>query len=104
MEVMLIVILPRNEQILIAILKGMAEAIERLRECYGEPSSTERGRTRPLNRILKAAKMRREPVWAFSEQNEKWGAVLERVGRLYKIEGDAALKPGARRPGAARVR
>jgi hypothetical protein len=43
MEVMLIAILPRNEQILIAILKGMAEAIEYLRECYGEPSSTERG-------------------------------------------------------------
>jgi hypothetical protein len=33
-----------------------------LRGCCGEPSSTERGRTRPLNRIVEAAKMRREPV------------------------------------------
>jgi hypothetical protein len=28
------------------------------------------GRTRPLNRTLEATKLRREPVWAFSEQNE----------------------------------
>ena len=40
-------------------------------------------------RILDAAKMRREVG----------GPFLERVGRLYKIEGDAALKPGARRLG-----
>jgi hypothetical protein len=33
-----------------------------LRGYCGESSSTERGRTRPLNRILEAAKMRREPV------------------------------------------
>jgi hypothetical protein len=52
---------------------------------------TGRGRTWPLNRILEAAKMRREPVGAFSEEKKvKWGAVF---GRLYKIEGDAALKP-----------
>jgi hypothetical protein len=28
-----------------------------LRGCCGEPSSTERGHTRPLNRILEAVKM-----------------------------------------------
>ena len=52
-----------------------ADAVKRfcleLRGCCGEPSSTERGRMRPLNRILEAAKMRREPVWALSEQNER---------------------------------
>jgi hypothetical protein len=42
-----------------------------LRGCCGESSSTERGRTRPLNRILEAARIRREPVWALSEQNER---------------------------------
>jgi hypothetical protein len=35
---------------------------------------------------IEATDMRREPVWALREQNERWGAVfLERVGRLYKI-------------------
>jgi hypothetical protein len=29
------------------------------------------GGTRPLNRILEAAKIRREPVWALGEQNER---------------------------------
>jgi hypothetical protein len=52
-----------------------ADAVKRfcleLRECCGESSSTERGRTRLLNRILEAAKIRREPVWALSEQNER---------------------------------
>src|SRR5271163_3240336 len=52
-----------------------ADAVKRfcleLRGCCGESSSTERGRTRPLNRILEAAKIRREPVWALSEQNER---------------------------------
>ncbi len=42
-----------------------ADAVKRfcleLRGCCGELFSTERGLTRPLNRILKAAKMRREP-------------------------------------------
>jgi len=33
-----------------------------LKGCCGEPSLTERGRTRPLSRIVEAAKMRREPV------------------------------------------
>src|SRR5436305_5291107 len=69
-----------------------ADAVKRfcleLRGCCGESSSTERGHTRPLNRILEAAKIRREPVWALSEQNER-GLFLERVGR----------KPGARRIG-----
>jgi hypothetical protein len=60
-----------------------------LRGCCGESSSTQRGRTRPLNRILEAAKIRREPKRALSEQNER-GLFLERVGRLYKIlRGDA---------------
>jgi hypothetical protein len=49
-----------------------ADAVKRfcleLRGCCGEPSSTERGRTRPLNRILEAAKIRREPKRALSEQ------------------------------------
>jgi hypothetical protein len=52
-----------------------ADAVKRfcleLRGCCGESSLTERGRTRPLNRILEAAKIRREPVWALSEQNER---------------------------------
>jgi hypothetical protein len=42
-----------------------ADAVKRfyleLRGCCEEPSSTERGRTWPLNRILEAAEMRREP-------------------------------------------
>jgi hypothetical protein len=33
-----------------------------LKGCCGESSSIEKGRTWPLNRILEAAKMRREPV------------------------------------------
>ena len=45
--------------------------------------------------------MRREPVWAFSEQNERWGAVFGTDGEALQntLEGDAALKPGARRLG-----
>jgi hypothetical protein len=75
-----------------------------LRGCCGESSSTQRGHTRPLNRILEAAKIRREPVWAPSEQDER-GLFLERVERLYKISrGDARSKARCLqtwRPGAA---
>jgi hypothetical protein len=47
----------------------------------------ERGRTRPLNRILEAAKIRREPVWALGEQNER-GLFLGTGGEaLQNIEG-----------------
>jgi hypothetical protein len=57
-----------------------------LRGCRGESSSIERGRTRPLNRILEAAKMQREPKRALNEQNER-GLFLG-TGGLYKnIEG-----------------
>jgi hypothetical protein len=68
-----------------------ADAVKRfcleLRGCCRELSSTERGRTRPLNRILEAAKIRREPVWALSEQNER-GLVLGTGGEaLQNIEG-----------------
>ena len=68
-----------------------ADAVKRfcleLIGCCGESSSTERGRTRPLNRILEAAKIRREPVWALSEQNER-GLVLGTGGEaLQNIEG-----------------
>jgi hypothetical protein len=79
-----------------------ADAVKRfcleLRGCCGESSSTERGRTRPLNRILEAAKIRREPKRALSEQNER-GLFWEQVGRLYKIsKGDAQTwRPGAPR-------
>ena len=70
-----------------------ADAVKRfcleLRGCCGESSLTERGHTRPLNRILEAAKIRREPVWALSEQNER-GLFLERVGRLYQVPVDLA--------------
>jgi hypothetical protein len=73
-----------------------ADAVKRfcleLRGCCGESSSTERGRTRPLNRILEAAKIRREPVWALSEQNER-GLFLGTGGVM------RALKPGACRLG-----
>jgi hypothetical protein len=63
-----------------------------LRGCCGESSSTQRGRTRPLNRILEAVKIRRESKRALSEQNEK-GLFLERVGKLYKISrGDTRAK------------
>jgi hypothetical protein len=63
----------------------------KLRGCCGESSSTERGRTRPLNRILEAAEIRGEPKRALSEQNER-GLFLER-GRLYKISrGDERAK------------
>jgi hypothetical protein len=52
-----------------------ADAVKRfcleLIGCCGESSSTERGRTRPLNRILEAVKIRREPKRALSEQNER---------------------------------
>ena len=40
-------------------------------------------------RILEAAKIRREPIWALSEQNER-GLFLERVGRLYQVPVDLA--------------
>jgi hypothetical protein len=67
-----------------------ADAVKRfyleLRGCYRESSSTERGRTRPLNRILEAAKMQREAKRALNEQNER-GLFLG-TGGLYKnIEG-----------------
>jgi hypothetical protein len=81
-----------------------ADAVKRfcleLRGCCRELSSTERGRTRPLNRILEAAKIRREPVWALSEQNER-GLFLGTGGEaLQNIEGVmCALKPGACRLG-----
>ena len=62
-----------------------------LRGSCGESSSTEKGRTQPLNRILEAAKKRREPKRALSEQNER-GLLLE-LGRLYKISrGDERAK------------
>jgi hypothetical protein len=68
-----------------------ADAVKRfyleLRGCCGESSSTERGRTRPLNRILEAAKIRREPVWALSEQNERG---------LFLGTGGEALQGGER--------
>jgi hypothetical protein len=58
----------------------------KLRECCEEPSSTERGRTGPLNRIVKAAKMRREPVFGLSVSKIRGGALfLKLVGRVYKI-------------------
>ena len=47
--------------------------------CCGESSSAGRGRTRPLNRILEAAKMRREPKRGLSEQNERWGTAEGRA-------------------------
>ena len=66
--------------------REIADAVKRfcleLRGCCGESSSTGRGRTRPLNRILEAAKIRREPKRALNEQNER-SLFLERVGRLY---------------------
>jgi hypothetical protein len=67
-----------------------------LRGCCGEPSSTQRGRTRPLNRILEAAKIRREPKRALNEQNQM-GLFLERVGMLEGVM--CALKLGACRVG-----
>jgi hypothetical protein len=70
-----------------------ADAVKRfcleLRGCCGESSSTERGHTRPLNRILEAAKIRREPKRALSEQNER-SLFLER--RLYYRGVMRALK------------
>src|SRR2546423_12476896 len=76
-----------------------ADAVKRfcleLRGCCGESSSTQRGRTRPLNRILEAAKIRRVPKRALSEQNER-GLFLERWGGSTKYRGVMrALKPGA---------
>jgi hypothetical protein len=50
--------------------RGKAFYLE-LRGCCGESSSTERGRTQPLNRILEAAEIRREPKRALFEQNER---------------------------------
>jgi len=58
-----------------------------LRGCCGESSLTERGRTRPLNRILEAAKIRREPVWALSEQNER-GLFLGAAARALSAAGE----------------
>jgi hypothetical protein len=47
-----------------------ADAVKRfcleLRGCCGESSSTERGRTQPLNRILEGAKCEESPLWALS--------------------------------------
>ena len=68
---------------------GTADAVKRfcleLRGSCGEPSSIERGRGWPLNRILEAAKIRKEPKRALSEQNERC-LYLERVGSI-NIEG-----------------
>jgi len=54
-----------------------ADAVKRfgleLRGYCKESSSTERRRPRPLNRILEAAKIRREPKRAPSEQNAVFG-------------------------------
>jgi hypothetical protein len=49
----------------------------------------------PLNRIVKAAKMRREPVFGLSVSKIRGGALfLKLVGRLYKISRVMrALKP-----------
>jgi len=61
---------PRAAAMMVGEVDGRetADAVKRfcleLRGCCGEPSLTERGRTRPLNRIVEAAKMRREPVLA----------------------------------------
>jgi hypothetical protein len=44
--------------------------------CCGAISDRDRAYA-ALNRILEVTKMQREPVWALSEQNERWGAVLE---------------------------
>jgi hypothetical protein len=61
-----------------------ADAVERfyleLRGYYGESSLTERGRTRPLNRILEATKIRRKLKRALSEQNER--------GPIFRTSGD----------------
>jgi len=66
----------------------IADAVKRfcleLRGCCGGSSSTERGRTRPLNRILEAIKIRREPKRALSEQNERGLVFRNGWGRLYK--------------------
>ena len=61
-----------------------------LRGCCGEPSSTGRGRTQPLNRILEAAQMRREPKRALIEQNERWGAVFGTA--LRNVKGNARAR------------
>jgi hypothetical protein len=58
--------------------------------CCGEPSSTRRWRTRPLNRILEAAQMRREPKQALIEQNERWGAVFGTA--LRNVKGNARAR------------
>ena len=81
-----------------------ADAVKRfcleLRGCCGESSSTKRGHTRPLNRILEAAKIRREPVWALSEQNERGLFLGTGGGGSTKYRGVMrALKPGACRLG-----
>jgi|SRR5271156_5940183 len=54
---------------------------------------------RPLNRILGAAKMRNEPVWALSESNETWVLFLEWV-LPQNIEGNARAKASACRLGS----
>ena len=47
----------------------------------------------PLNRIVKAAKMRREPVFGLSVSKIRGGALfLKLVGRLYKISSDVRAK------------
>jgi hypothetical protein len=57
---------------------------------------------RPLNRILEAAKMRNEPVWALSESNETWVLFWEWV-LPQNIEGNMRAKASACtwQPGAA---
>jgi hypothetical protein len=61
--------------------RDTADAVKRFspgveRRC-GESSSTGRERTRPLNRNLEAAKMRREPVGTFNEEKKvRWGPVF----------------------------
>jgi hypothetical protein len=75
-----------------------ADAVKRfcleLRGCCGEPSSTERGRTRPLKwRPWKLPKCEESPN-GLSVSEMRGGALfLERVGRLYKnVEDDARAK------------
>jgi len=78
-----------------------ADAVKRfcleLRGCCGESSSTQRGRTRPLNRILEAAKIRREPKRALSEQNERglfWGGSTKYRGVMRVLKPDACRLGG----------
>ena len=73
-----------------------------LRGCCGESSSTQRGHTRPLNRILEATKIRREPKRALGEQNERGACFWNGGEALQNIKGVMrALKLGACRLGGA---